>query len=175
MGLAAKTGGPHRESNPGPLAPEARIIPLDHAAAANQSRKPISNPTKTNSTATQQHNTTTNNRQYLQTHNDNDNHRRRGANICYVGTVPRSADRRRDAVHGEAGWSVRLRTAAARPMWCSAVWCNTTYFGRQFRSTRQIRQEGQGETGQIEPAKEQRSKGARGFGKVRRWACTASG
>jgi len=24
--------GPHRESNPGPLAPEARIIPLDHEA-----------------------------------------------------------------------------------------------------------------------------------------------
>ena len=30
--------GPHRESNPGPLAPEARIIALDHEAAANTHR-----------------------------------------------------------------------------------------------------------------------------------------
>ena len=26
-------GGPHGESNPGPLAPKASIIPLDHAAS----------------------------------------------------------------------------------------------------------------------------------------------
>ncbi|VDM75936.1 unnamed protein product [Strongylus vulgaris] len=29
--------GPNRESNPGPLAPEARIIPLDHPASGHRS------------------------------------------------------------------------------------------------------------------------------------------
>ena len=30
-----KKKGPHGESNPGPLAPKASIIPLDHAATLN--------------------------------------------------------------------------------------------------------------------------------------------
>jgi hypothetical protein len=30
--IPIKNAGPHRESNPGPLAPEAGIIPLDYVA-----------------------------------------------------------------------------------------------------------------------------------------------
>ena len=49
--LRAKMG-PHRESNPGPLAPEVRIIPLDHEATTNTIHRiplinahPIAHPT----------------------------------------------------------------------------------------------------------------------------------
>ena len=34
-----KKGGLVRESNPGPLAPEARIIPLDQQASGEKNRK----------------------------------------------------------------------------------------------------------------------------------------
>ena len=34
--LAGKKGGPHGDSNPGPPAPEAGIIPLDQAACVSQ-------------------------------------------------------------------------------------------------------------------------------------------
>lgn len=44
--------GPHRESNPGPLAPEARIIPLDHAARINVTGYEFHIPHKINNTTT---------------------------------------------------------------------------------------------------------------------------
>ena len=42
--ISSQKCGPHRESNPGPLAPEARIIPLDHVAAAKQLCRHFSHP-----------------------------------------------------------------------------------------------------------------------------------
>lgn len=49
--------GPHRESNPGPLAPEARIIPLDHAATITVTGYAHPIPPRTNHTKLNKHNT----------------------------------------------------------------------------------------------------------------------
>jgi hypothetical protein len=47
--------GPHRESNPGPLAPEARIIPLDHEAMPKRTRRQLFNHIKTTTNEQQTH------------------------------------------------------------------------------------------------------------------------
>lgn len=57
--------GPHRESNPGPLAPEARIIPLDHAATMKITRYHFTN---THKTPTPRKKTTNNKQQTTQHH-----------------------------------------------------------------------------------------------------------
>ena len=65
--------GPHRESNPGPLAPEARIIPLDHAATMKITRYHFTNTHKTRTPRKNQQ--TTNNKQHTTTPNNLKPHR----------------------------------------------------------------------------------------------------